>query len=563
MRIIGLFWNKKTELLVSLLAAGLLFVSRGAASAEDIQVVKSGKYYGTTSAYRIGENVYLGAKESAGVYGGQVYWYAVRGEVRLSLRGKQIQFAKDSATVDVNGKSVDMPRAMIVRAGKAFIPIEFFTSKNFSDVAGVDSKFNPTTHLLLVDQRSNVGPLRWFTYSDHTRIVVEIAEDLSYQTSKRGRFGFALDIPNGSIDWSERTDIKDGVVESIHLYEESGRARLAVVLLPGSDGMQVREFKNPRRVVIDVARSEDADAVQSARRRSLEAPPAPDKSDADIAPAQMRGDPIPAGEASSLAEKAAEAGKAVAAAAASAAQAAAGIAASAPPASGKVFRIAIDAGHGGKDGGAVGRRGTLEKDINLKAAEDLAGLLRQEGMFEVFLTRSDDTFVKLGQRSQLANKSNADLFVSIHCNAHTSRKESGFEIYFLSERASDPEAERLAEFENSVLALEGDEDLEGGAASVLYALAKTEFINDAAELAGLMTQSLARRVDLPNRGVRQAAFYVLRGTNSPAVLVEMGFLSNARDEAKLQSHKYRSKIVAGLYAGIVEFAKRHQPERRQ
>jgi N-acetylmuramoyl-L-alanine amidase len=352
------------------------------------------------------------------------------------------------------------------------------------------------------------------------------------------------------------------VVESIHLYEESGRARLAVVLLPGSDGMQVREFKNPRRIVIDVARSEDADAVQSARRRSLEAPPAPDKSDADIDPAQMRGDPVPAGETSFLAEKAAEVGKAVAAAS-SAAQAAVGITESAPPASGKVFRIAIDAGHGGKDGGAVGRRGTLEKDINLKAAEELAGLLRQEGMFEVFLTRSDDTFVKLGQRSQLANKSNADLFVSIHCNAHTSRKESGFEIYFLSERASDPEAERLAEFENSVLALEGDEDLEGGAASVLYALAKTEFINDAAELAGLMTQSLARRVDLPNRGVRQAAFYVLRGTNSPAVLVEMGFLSNARDEAKLQSRKYRSKIVAGLYAGIVEFAKRHQPERRK
>ena len=221
------------------------------------------------------------------------------------------------------------------------------------------------------------------------------------------------------------------------------------------------------------------------------------------------------------------------------------------------YRLAIDAGHGGKDGGAVGRRGTLEKEINLAVAKQLEALLKQEEKFDIMLVRDRDEFIPLGDRSRRANEFRADLFISLHCNANQSRGQTGYEIYFLSERASDPDAERLAEFENSVLALEGKETGdEDAAAPLLYALAKTEFINGAAEAAGVMTRALSQRVDLDDRGVKQAAFYVLRGVHAPAVLVEMGFVTNARDEAKLQSAKYRRKIVEGLYAGILDYARR-------
>ena len=88
-------------------------------------------------------------------------------------------------------------------------------------------------------------------------------------------------------------------------------------------------------------------------------------------------------------------------------------------------------------------------------------------------------------------------------------------------------------------------------------MAKTELINDAGELAGLMTQELPRRVDVPNRGVKQASFYVLRGTQSPAILVEMGFLSNRGDERRLASHRFRRRLVEGLYSGVIGFARRH------
>ncbi|MFC1678876.1 hypothetical protein ACFL2T_01465 [Elusimicrobiota bacterium] len=87
-----------------------------------------------------------------------------------------------------------LPRAVIVRASRAFIPIEFFTGRAFSELAGVDSKFNPKTRLLLVNHQSSVGPMRWFTYPDHTRVVLEIAEDIRYQTSRRGRSGVAIAI---------------------------------------------------------------------------------------------------------------------------------------------------------------------------------------------------------------------------------------------------------------------------------------------------------------------------------------------------------------------------------
>ena len=172
------------------------------------------------------------------------------------------------------------------------------------------------------------------------------------------------------------------------------------------------------------------------------------------------------------------------------------------------------------------------------------------------LTRADDTFVPLDERSRVANEGHADIFVSLHCNAHRNPKENGFEVYFMSEKASDPEAERLAQFENSSLELEVKTPADAQADLILHAMTKTESINAASELAALVARDLRKRVDLAQRGVKQAGFYVLRGTDAPAVLIEMAFLSNRRDEAKLGSRRYRSRLVDGIYAGLVDYSKR-------
>jgi len=459
-----------------------------------------------------------------------------------------------------------LSKTMIIRAGKAFIPVEFFTSKSFSRVAGVDSKFDPKTRLLLVDHRSTVGPIRWFTYPGHTRVVLELDSKLRYQTRKRGRLGLDVTMPNGTIDWSERVDVGDGVLEFFHLTQEKKQARLTLKMQGGSDGHKILELKKPRRIVIDIARSKDRIMAAKSRRVGYESPASPKQNKRETRRARK------------LAKKAAKAAKA-AKAGKTAVKKTVAVQASKPAKSveapisalGTVvprragrFRIMVDPGHGGKDGGAVGRRGTLEKNINLYAARELVALLRQEDVFDVRLTRDSDKFIKLKNRSKISNDFNANLFVSIHCNAAEQRNLSGFEVYTLSERASDPGAERIAEFENSVLALEGEDIVRDEATEILYGMAKTEFINDSQQLAGLMARSISKRVDLRNRGVKQAAFYVLRGANQPAVLVEMAFLSNGRDEAKLQSKKYRRKLVEGVYAGIVSFvnnAKRAEEKR--
>lgn len=520
------------RLLNSLLCAfAVAFAAAGPAFCEDLEVIKGGKYWGTLETYQVGDDTYLGLKEAAKVYGAQLYWFAVQGQVTLTIRGRPMVFNDGSVEVSVDGRNTKLPRPLLVRVGRAFVPIEFFSDPAFTEVSGQETKFNPKTRLLQVDQRSNVGPLRWFTYPDHTRIVLELGDDLRYETVRREVGGYELAILNGVIDWSERVAVGDGVVDAIHLTQDARQARLSLAFQSGADGVRQAEFTNPRRVVLDVQRRSGAlrdgppaGAVLTETPETIK----PERSEAVAKPVM----PVTAGPKRPAPKAAKPAAR---------------------------YRIAVDAGHGGKDGGASGRRGTLEKDINLAAALDLAKLLEQEERFEVMLVRGDDTFVKLGDRSKKANEVSADLFVSLHSNAHPSRSESGFEVYFLSERASDPDAERLAEFENSVMENEGGGAEGDDATGILVALGRTEDINDSGKLAGYVAKNLAARVDLPNRGVKQAAFYVLRGANSPSILVEMGFLTNERDEAKLQSAKYRRRLVEGLYAGIADFYDRREP----
>ncbi len=218
--------------------------------------------------------------------------------------------------------------------------------------------------------------------------------------------------------------------------------------------------------------------------------------------------------------------------------------------------IVIDPGHGGKDPGATGGRGTHEKDVNLAAALELARVLRERGDFEVLLTREDDTFLPLSERSEFANGKKADLFISLHCNAARNKRENGFEVYSVSETASDPEAEQLAAAENAALEFEGKDPQDETAKMILLAMTKTEMINESATFSALSAQSIAKRVDVAARGAKQAAFYVLRGTHAPAILVEMAFVSHAKDEAKLASRGFRRRMAEGVAAGAVEYARR-------
>ena len=218
-----------------------------------------------------------------------------------------------------------------------------------------------------------------------------------------------------------------------------------------------------------------------------------------------------------------------------------------------IKKIVLDAGHGGKDPGGPRRFGLKEKELNLLAAKELYALLKKEKLFATLLTRETDVFVPLAERSRIANDFKADIFISIHANACGNRKENGFEIYFMSEKASDPWAAEVADYENSVTELE-----EGGqgdpAAMLLHSMARNEYLNDGSFLAGLVAAEMGKGTPFANRGVKQAAFYVLRGTYAPGILVEMGFMTNSTDQKKLNDKRIRAKIAKAIYRGIMKYA---------
>ena len=220
----------------------------------------------------------------------------------------------------------------------------------------------------------------------------------------------------------------------------------------------------------------------------------------------------------------------------------------------RIKTIVIDPGHGGKDPGAIGPRGTKEKDVVLKIARKLAKELHKNLKIRVVLTRYHDIFLPLAERTAIANREKADLFISIHCNASLKSRTQGFEVYFLSEEASDEEAQAVANMENAVMALEEKKEKGNELSSILWSLAMNEFMNESCELSGLVSSEVGRHLRIvENRGVKQAGFRVLRGAKMPAILVEVGFISNRSEARKLRSSKFQKKLVESICAGVKKY----------
>jgi N-acetylmuramoyl-L-alanine amidase len=224
--------------------------------------------------------------------------------------------------------------------------------------------------------------------------------------------------------------------------------------------------------------------------------------------------------------------------------------------------VVIDAGHGGKDQGAAGRGGLLEKDVTLGIALKLKELIEKKPGMKVVLTRSGDYFVSLKERTAIANgaKNGApgDLFISIHTNSHKSPKVGGFEAYYVSD-AIDPSAEATALMENAVIEFERDADVPANAdlTPILWDLQFTEFISESSELAFIVQRELSKQLNTRNRGIRQAQFIVLAGVAMPSVLVEVGFVSNRVEEAKLKTAEFRNRCAEALATATVAFKERH------
>lgn len=227
------------------------------------------------------------------------------------------------------------------------------------------------------------------------------------------------------------------------------------------------------------------------------------------------------------------------------------------PIDNSIKRIVLDPGHGGKDPGAVGfSKKNFEKEIVLELALKLKKKLEQQLDVIVLLSRDKDEFVSLQQRTKFANENNADLFISLHCNAHRNSKIDGIEVYYLSTAKTD-EARAVEAMENQVVyeyeggqeAVKKYDDL----AFILADMAQSEHLEESYNLGANLQSALVSATEAYDRGVKQANFYVLRGAFMPAVLLEFGFLSNKEEEKKLVNSSYQEKLIDSVFIGIRDF----------
>ncbi len=218
----------------------------------------------------------------------------------------------------------------------------------------------------------------------------------------------------------------------------------------------------------------------------------------------------------------------------------------------KIARIVIDPGHGGHDTGTIGPTGLREKDLILDVALRLKQLLERNTGSEVVMTRSDDTFIPLEERTAIANTKGADLFISVHANASRDQSARGIETYYLN-FTSNPEALEVAARENAT-SQEGVHQLQ----DLIKKIALTEKIQESHEFAKQVQREVCARLVIAgggqeNRGVKKAPFVVLIGANMPSILAEISFLTNPRDERLLKRADYRQKIAVALYRGIARY----------
>ena len=559
-----------------------------APAARDVNVVVDGEFFPGVSVYRITDAThFFSIREVAEIYNALLEWKPVSGEVIMKVNNNRITVKANANSVMYGkiSKKTALPSRLI--KNELYISPEILTSPEFAAATEAETEWNKDSFILTVTNNANIDSVRYFTRPDVTEIVVETKEPLAYTVSKASA-AVVLTVHRGKIQ-RDFIYVNNGAVRDI-VFDTAGKsAEIKINLQQTPLFVKKTQLEKPHRIVLDIYHSKKID-ISTIREAALSFEEAPEneasviefsakgaKSDsrftvsAPAAPSVYGEDdildisstisenvqdnedlkkvPVAKFETKNIVDDSyaiidddsdfasiKRETKAV----------------SKKPARKRI--IVIDAGHGGTDPGAIGPNGTKEKDINLAIAHRLKSLLDKDDDYEVILTRKDDVFIPLAERTNIANENNADLFISLHCNASLNRDSNGFEVYFLSEKATDSEAAATAALENAVIELEGKPTKKlAKLQQMLWSMTVNEYINDSAELCSFIASETPSRVKIPNRGVKQASFYVLRGAQMPGVLVESAFISNYAEESKLNSSKFQTAIADSVYEGIVKY----------
>ncbi len=518
-----------------------------------------------STVYQNGET-FVSVPELAKILKLQTSWFGRSGQ--LNVRGKDGFFCvlrDGSASAPVNGKEQTLSSAAFAKGSVLYAPISFFTTGGAGAAAGgMDVSFEQGK--IIVEKPFNLElTSKDFTDSAATIIFKQkgsLNRDLKTTDNKR----INIFIPKAVVKREETEEKTSKYIKYLKISQNYDGVTINILLSKEASFWDVYEQGDKLFIAASDKKIEKPSPVLpptqdlqtiSAEQKPSTLPSPSITSDAAQTAEVTAGDDFFSGLPVTEQNSAIESGEAVTVI--KALPSSVVTIDKRPSKKLRKARVLIDPGHGGKDTGAT-RKGVREKDINLKVAKRLYDLLVKEKMFDVKMSRNDDTFIPLGDRPVLANDFNADIFVSIHSNAARRTSANGFEVYFRSDKASDAEAAETAALENEALKYDGQEHAKVSFADLLLkSLATNENINESSKLAGHIRNSVAERsksvgIKVYENSIKQANFYVLKGVQIPAVLVEMGYLSNTDDRKKLNSSSVQNKIADYIKDGIVSYA---------
>jgi len=420
---------------------------------------------------------------------------------QLVLDGRKVLFGPDNPVALVDGEPVRLSMPPVAAAGQVQVPLDFLRA-TYGEILGFRFTWDAAAGRLAIERRTarelpvgvdvvNLGGL--------TTVVLQFPEEPRYRIEQ---------VPTGVVvrllgdrlaPSAFRLAQRDPLVRDVRLHGD----RVEIDLAAGA-GFASYELENPFRVVFDVHRAREA------------APALP----------ELRTDAQP------------------------------------PRDEPGIHTIVLDPGHGGAETGAVGPSGTEEKEITLLLARALKSRLERRLPVRVLLTRGEDAELPLDSRTALANQNKADLFISLHLNSERGRGARGAETYFLSLQASDARAARAAEIENEAAGAAAADPATDGTGEgdplydlqlILWDLAQSRHLADSQRLAALIQEELNGALGLRDRGVKQAPFRVLMGAAMPAVLVELGFISNPEEEERLRDAAYRAQLVEAVARAVERY----------
>jgi N-acetylmuramoyl-L-alanine amidase len=412
------------------------------------------------------------------------------GSVTLAYQGREAVFYLQKSLASFDGDLRLLSSPVAFDDGRWLVPVDA-VPRVIGPLLDVRAEWRPASRLLILGQVAapRVG-VSASVSGEAVRVVLDASEPVPFRVSQEtGRV--LVRIPRDLIDVAFQQERLTGGIVDLVQYQ-GGRENLFVVTL-GRRFQELLATEEPARLVLEFKAS-------PLPARALPAPQAT---------------PRPAREQ-------------------------------------KPSIVVIDPGHGGSDLGAQGPGGTAEKDITLAIARRLSALVMNQLGYQVFLTRDRDQDLPLDDRTAIANSYKASLFVSIHANASRARRANGSEVYFLSYQASDDESRRVAQAEGSALP-EGQEATAGDLAMILWDMAQAEHLEASSALASRIEEELTAASGEESRGVKQAPFRVLVGAAMPAVLVEVGFISNPEEEKLLSTAAHQAKLASAVARGIARF----------